>query len=244
MIKIEPIDLRTLENNEHFQFMVGFDNLVCTHKASVMGSEILYNVFKNTLMAEDLAFRVEQGSSVLLTLDRLDRQRDKTWYAINMRIKATLQSPLEEEVQSAQVVEKIINLYGDICALTNGEQSEAITSLTDDLQHPVIDLHINKLGLSEWVSELKRQNEKFKSVLKDRNSEFVGRESNDVKAARTLLDPVYLQLVERINASLILEFALPEVITFAGKLNEKINYFKTPLVYRNSSSKVGIKEEV
>lgn len=244
MTKIEPIDLRTLENNEHLQFMAGFDNLVSTHKSAILGAEVLYGVFKNTLMAEDLAFRVEQGSIVSLTLDRLDRQRDKTWYAISLRIKATLQSPLEEEVQSAQVVEKIINLYGDICALTNGEQSEAIAHLTDDLQHPVIGLHINKIGLTEWVSELKRQNEKFTSVMNDRNSDFAGRESNDVKAARTLLDPVYLQLVEKINAALILEFALPEVITFAGKLNEKIKYFKTPLVYRNSSSKVGIKEEV
>jgi len=244
MVKIEPIDLRNFDNNEHFQFMSGFDTLVSTHKDAVMGNEVLYGIFKNTLMAEDLAFRIEQGSSVTQTLDRLDRKRDKTWYAINIRVKATLQSPFEEEVQSAQIIQQILNLYGDVCSLTSNEQSAAIANVTDDLLLPVIAVHVNKMGLSEWVIELKSQNEKFTTLYNDWNSEFAGRESNDVKAARTLLDPVYLKMVERINATLILEFAGDEVIAFAYKLNDKIKYYKTPLVYRNSRSKVDIKVDI
>jgi hypothetical protein len=59
-----------------------------------------------------------------------------------------------------------------------------------------------------------------------------------------LIDPVYLQLVERINASLALEFASEEVIDFANRMNEKIKYYKTPPAYRVNRSHVEIKVEV
>jgi hypothetical protein len=244
MIKIEHTDLRSFDNNEHFQFMTGFDKLISTHKAVLTGAEVTYGIFKNTLMAEDLAMRIEQGSSAAQTLDRLDRQRDKTWNAIHMRLKATLLSPIKEEVDSAQFIRHIINLYGDVCTLTYSEQSAAIENLTNDLELPVIAIHTNKVGITDWVLELKKQNRQFNEAFEAINSEFARRESNDVKAVRTLIDPVYEQLVERINASIILEFAQPEVIDFAQKLNDKIKYYNTPLVYRNSSSTVGEKEEV
>jgi hypothetical protein len=244
MIKIEGVDLRRFDNNEHFQFMTGFDKLISTHKTVVTGTEVTYGIFKNTLMAEDLAMRIEQGSSAAQTLDRLDRLRDKTLNAIHMRLNATLSSPFHEEVESAQFIKHIINLYGDVCTLTYSEQSAAIENLTDDLELPVIAIHTNKIGISEWVSELKKQNRQFTQAFDAVNSEFARRESNDVKAVRTLIDPVYMQLVERINASIILEFAQPEVIDFAQKLNDKIKYYNTPLVYRNSGHTVGVNEEV
>lgn len=244
MIKIELIDLRNFDNSEHYQYMAGFDKLISTHTDAVLGSDVLYGIFKNTLMAEELALRLEQGSSVLQTLYRLDRQRDKTWNALNTRISATLLSPIEDEVQSAQVIQQILNLYGDVCSHTYSEQSSALAQLTDDLQLPVIAVHVEKVGLTEWVRELKKQNEKFTTVFNDWNSEFAGRESNDVKASRTLIDPVYHQLIERINASLALEFASEEVVAFATLLNDKIKYYKTPLAFRVNRSLVDIKEEV
>lgn len=244
MIKIERADLRNLTNQDHFQFMTGFSMLIETYKASLMGNETTYAVFKNTLMAEDLAFRIEQGSSAAQILDKLDKLRDKTWNAINMRINATLLSPFEEETESAQFIHHIIHLYGDICSLTYSEQSLVLENVIDDLQLPVMAIHTEKIGISDWIDELNTQNEKFIEVLNAINSEFVGRESTDVKAVRTLIDPVYQQLVERINACIILEFAQAEVLTFAQKLNEQIKQIKIPLAYRTNISKVGEKEDV
>lgn len=244
MIKIEPVDLRSFDNNEHFQFMTGFDKLISTHKAAITGAEVTYGIFKNTLMAEDMALRIEQGSSAAQTLDRLDRQRDKTWNAINMRLKATLLCPVKDEIDSARFLLHIIQLYGDVCSLTYSEQSAAIENMTNDLALPVIRVHSDKIGITHWIHELKKQNRLFTDTFDAINSEFARRESNDVKAVRTLIDPVYQQLVERINASIILEFVQPEVTDLAQKLNEKIKYYKTPPAYRNSSNTVGVNEEV
>ena len=238
MTKIEYINLRNFSNREHNQFMTDFSELISTYHSSIMGMEVLYGIFQNTLMAEDLALRVEEGSSISKTLEYLDQLRDKTWNAIHLRVKATLLSPLEEEVQSAQTIEKIIHRYGDVRALTYSEQSSALVNLTNDLLLTENEKHIDRMGFPAWVIELKSRNEQFMAVYDNRKSEFSGRESGKVKAVRTLIDPVYEQLVERINATLVLEFAQPETIILAGMLNEKIKQFTTSPVTFNRQSMV------
>ena len=244
MTKIETINFHSFSNKEHYQFMSDFDQLLSIYPAALSSWKVLYGVFQNTLMAEDLALRVEQGSRLSVTLEQLDHLRDKTWIAINIRVKATLLSPFEEQVESAQAIQQVLQHYGDICALTYYEQSLALTNLANDLRQPMNEVHINKMGLLEWVSELKSQNQQFKAVYIERNSAFAGRESGDVKAVRTLLDPVYEQLIDKINASIVLEFAPPEVIAFAIKLNAKIKYYNNTIpISFSSPCLVGEKEK-
>jgi hypothetical protein len=233
MTKIEAINFQLFSNQEHFRFMSDFDHLVSMYPAAVMGMEVLYGVFHNTLMAEELALRVEQGSSISQKLEQLDNLRDKAWNAINLRVKATLLSPFEEEVQSAQVIKRIIKRYGKVCSMTYSEQSMAVENLTNELLLAVNEVHLDRIGFASWVIELKNQNQEFLEIYNERNADFAGRESGEVKAARTLLDPVYKQLVEKINASIILEFARPEVINFINKLNENIKTYQTTIVMRN-----------
>jgi len=244
MNKIEAVKLRTLDNEEHFQFMTGFDSLITCHPTAIMGSEVIYGIFKNTLMAEDLAYRIEQGSSAAQTLDRLDKLRDRTWNAIRLRVKATLQSPFKGEADSALIIFKIINRYGDVCSFTYSEQCLAIENITNDLLFPAIGLHAENIGISDWIKELKYQNKKFTDTFNTINSEFVGRESTDVKAVRTLIDPVYHQMIARINAMIILEFASPEIMEFAQKLNELIKYYYNPLIDGKTRRDVDKKKEV
>ncbi|HAH24042.1 MAG TPA: hypothetical protein DCL77_09850, partial [Prolixibacteraceae bacterium] len=193
MSKIENINLHNFSNKEHYRFMTDFSELVMTYPASKLGMDVLYGIFQNTLMAEDLALRVEEGSAVAKTLEHLGHLRDKTWNAINMRVKATLLSPLEEEAQSADIIDRKIHQYGDVCSMTYSEESSALTKLIKDLLQSVNEVHIDRIGFPIWVMELKRLNEQFKTIYNSRKSEFAGRESDDVKAARTLIDPVYHQ---------------------------------------------------
>jgi hypothetical protein len=238
MTKIEAINLSNFDNNTHYHFMVYFSELVSTYPASMLGLEDLYGNFSNNLKAEDLALRIEEGSTVSKTLEHLDQLRDKTWNAINMRIKATLLSPLEEESQSAKVLERVLQFYGDISSLNYYEQSSALTNLSNDLLLPENELHIDRVGFPVWVIELKRLNEQFQTIYNEQTTEFAGRKSDDVKSVRILIDPIYNQLIEKMNASIVLEFARPEVITFINKLNEKIKQVQSILNIRNSLSQV------
>jgi hypothetical protein len=237
MEKIESINLHVMRNNEHFQFMTDLNTLIADYKAGELNLGPLLASFKKCLEAEDVALRVEQGSQKSKTLEQLDEQRDKTWKAILTRVKSVLLSPIEAEIESAQLVKRNLDLYGEISTLPYNEASAALTNLVTDLQLPANEPILEKLGISSWVTELKNQNEKFKTMFNERNAEYAGRPSGDVRQYRRETDLVYNDIVEKINASVVLQVAKPGVSTFISELNEKIKYYKTAMAIRNSRGK-------
>jgi hypothetical protein len=237
MEKIESTPLSRLRNNEHFQFMTDVDKLISTSQASELGIEDLNSEFKNLLVIEDAVMRIELGSSKSKTIEELDKKRDQTWNAIFLRTTSTLFSPFANEIASAETVKRIIDLYGDVRSLTYNEESAAITNMVTDLLLPANAEHLNRVGLLRWVVELKNENNQFQTIFNQRNSELAGRERGDTRDIRILIDPVYEQIVEKINASIVLGIAKPIVDSFTSELNEKIKYYKTTLSSRVSREK-------
>jgi hypothetical protein len=241
MNKIESLYLHGLRNNEHFQFMTDFDVLVTNIQPAELGIEGLYPTFKTALQTEDATMRTELGSARSKTIEELDSMRDRTYKAMVVRTNATLLSPIEAEAESARLVKRIFDLYGDVRALSYNEESAAISNLISDLLLPVNAAHLGQMGMTHWANELKNQNDQFQSEFNRRNTELAGRESGDVRGIRIEIDPIYNQMIEKINASIILEVAKPVVSRFVDELNEKIKYYQTTLAARSGRSKKGEK---
>lgn len=237
MEKVEKINLAPLRNNEHSQFMTDVDKMITTLQASELGIDDLYPGFKSALNSEDTAMRIELGSIKSKTVEECDKQRGNTWSAISMRTNSALLSPFANEVASAEVIRRAIDLYGDVRTLTYNEESSATTNLVSDLLLPANAEHLNRVGIQRWVPELKSENEQFQVAFKDRNNEFAGRESGDVRAIRAQIDPIYEQIVEKINASIMMKLAKPVASTFVIQLNKQIKYNKTTLASRGSRGK-------
>lgn len=244
MQKIEIIALTRLRNNEHFQFMTDVDHLITMSQPAELGIEQLYPTFKTTFTAEDAAMRAEFGSLKSKSIEELDNLRDQTWNAILLRVKAAQLSPFTNEVESAEVIMRIIDRYGDIRAISYNEETTGITNLVTDLLLPANTEHLNKVAIQRWVPELKSQNEQFQTVFNERNVELSGRVSGDVKAIRVQIDPIYEKLIERINATIVMEVAKPAAINFVSQLNEKIKYYKTTLAARSGRTKAEVKPPV
>lgn len=237
MQKLENIALLRMRNNEHFQFMTDVDQLIISNQASELAIDSLYPAFKTALAAEDTAMRVELGSMKSKSIEELDKLRDKTWNAISLRVKATLLSPLASEAESAEFVSRIIDLYGDLRAKSYNEESAGLSNLVADLQLPANAEQVNKVGIQRWVTELKNQNDQFQTVFNERNAELANRESGDVRAVRLQIDPIYLQMAEIINATVVMGIAKPAAISFVSQLNEKIKYYKTTMASRTGKVK-------
>lgn len=242
MEKIEKTNLAPLRNNEHYQFMTDVDNLITTHTPVELGIEGLYPAFKTALNAEDATMRTELGSILSKEVDRLDTLRGNTSTAIGLKVKATELSPFDYETQSAAVVKRIIDLYGDLRNKSYNEETAGNTNLTDDLLKPENAVHLQNVGISLWVTELKSENVQFQTEFDKRNDELAERESGDVRAIRSQVDPAYEQLVERINGAITLEVAKPAVANFTQSLNEKIRYYKTTLAARATRAKTEAKQ--
>jgi hypothetical protein len=237
MNKIEFFNLYNLRNNEHFQFMTDLDKLIILYLATELGIDNLYPAFKSALNAEDTAIRIELGSLKSKTIEQLDKLRDRILTAISLRIKSALLSPFDDEIESAEALIRVVDLYGDVRNISYNEESAAITNLVSNMQlRPNTD-HMNKVGITTWVAELKRVNEQFMVLFNERNSELSVRDSGDVRSARKQLDPIYEKLVEKINATIVLETAKPVVAAFVGEHNQKIEYYRTTLAARSGRKK-------
>lgn len=224
--------------------MTDVETLIVKHTAAELGIDGIFTSFKNALTAEDTALRVELGSSRSKTIEEQDKLRDKTWNAIYTRTKSSLLSPMDDEVASAEVVMRILDLNGDIRNLPYNEESAAMSALTTNLLLPANATHLEKVGITAWVNLLKTQNEEFQTLFNERNAEFAGRTSGDVRAARRAVDPLYEQIVDRINALLILGTAKPVASIFTADLNERISYYKTTLTARSSRNKSKSKDAI
>jgi hypothetical protein len=237
MNKIESFSLHNLHNNEHFQFMTDFDKLIILYLATELGIDNLYPAFKSALTAEDIAIRIELGSLKSKTIEQLDKLRDRIWNAILLRIKSTLLSPFDDEIESAEALIRVVDLYGDVRIISYNEESAAITNLVNNMQTRTNMAHAAKVGITNWVTELNRVNEQFMVIFNERNAELSIRDSGDVRSERKQLDPIYEQLVEKINATIVLETAKPIVAAFVDEHNQKIEYYRTTLATRSGRKK-------
>jgi hypothetical protein len=233
-MKIETIPLHSLHNDEHFQFMSEVDSLIEDNKADDLGISLVYPDFKQSLKNEDAALKVEDSSPLTPAVNQMDRLRDDTWSAIDKRIDSTLLSPIEDEVPSAVVLRRIVDQYGDPRYLAHDVESGVLTNLVADLMEPANAGHLAKVGITAWVPELKKQNDKLISLVKERNKEIAQRGSGNVKGTRILLDPKYMEIVEIVNSTFTLKLAKPAAITFTNELNQRIKKYKANITARGT----------
>lgn len=232
MIKIEMINLMRFRNFEHHQFMTEVNQLIIRYQARELGIEAQYPAFQAALAVEGESIRVAQKSAKTKMLDQMDDLRDDTWNAIYTLVKATLLSPVAAEVASAGELLNVLNKYGDPRRRTYNEETSVLSNLLTDLNNPANQVHVQTLKLSKWLVELKKQNDQFQEITDTRNSELVERESGDVRAARMVVDPLYTDIIETINAALKLKIATPAATDFATALNGRIDYNKNTLASR------------
>lgn len=234
MNNIESFNLHNLHNVEHFQFLTDVDDLITNLLPTELGLTEVYPPFKGALAVEAKAIKVEQGSLKSEAIEVANKRRGTTWNAIKRKINANLISPIEGEVQSAERIYHILKQYNDPRKLIYQEATGAITSLVSDLQLPANAADLEKLVLTVWIGELKKQNDAFQTLFKERNTEYAERESGDVQGPRQVIDPLYKKIVSTVNATIELKLAKPAAATFVSELNQHIKYYKTVLSSRDS----------
>ena len=229
---ITNVTLSKFRNGEHFQFMTDVKDGITAATPAALNLDTVYPRFETAYTALDNVLRVDAGSVKTEQLVIADGGRDDTWSALNLRIRATLLSPIEKEVEAAKRLKRVFDLYGNVRQLSYNEETGLLTNLVDDLAKPDNDADCTTLKITQWVSALKERNEAFQTLLNERNTEYANKESGDVKAARIVIDPIYDEVVSRLNAMVTLDMASAEAQTFIKELNQKIKYYESTLAAR------------
>ena len=237
MNKMETIDLHNLRNGEHFQFMDYVGKKIQSHFSDMSSLNGLLSQFLSALETEHVAMTAIRGSAKTEPLTALNALRVQTWSAIVARVKSAVLSPLADEAESGARIKHVIGRHSYLHKQTINARSSIIRGLIQNLQEPELATHVERINITAWVAELQHQNEQFLDLMAERNSEFAERPDAKVRAVRKEIDAIYLEMVSRLQAAVVLGMAPDGTDTFMAQLNEKIWYNKQALAIRKGRSR-------
>jgi hypothetical protein len=98
----------------------------------------------------------------------------------------------------------VFDTYGNLASKPLNEETSAINNIIQELEGTYAS-DVGKVGLTNWVMELKKRNEEVSGLIEERFDESAGRSTVVLKEARAALDESYRGIVERLNALVIIE---------------------------------------
>jgi hypothetical protein len=219
-MKIIDLTLNNLRNEEHFQFHTAFRDLVLIHKNLKSETKVLFSVYLTLYGNEQealIAIRERQVPEDLI-LAYNDREHLFRGFIEGVRISSNHFSAGIRT--AARRLMALFNAYVDMSQRTFDEETEIIDSIISDLRgYYAKDAEF--LRLEEWVEELDFRNENFAEIKNSRYTPETVQLLLNMREARMQADSVYRQIVERVNALIIID-GETSYGGFVNDLNEKI----------------------
>ena len=236
MIKINSITLSRLRNDANFQFHTEFKELAEKQTPEALKIKPQFDDYLPLYEKVDLAFKKINKSSITEQIQDADKARDNIWKSLTEINTAALRH-FDGEVQSAAKRLKIVfDTYGNIARKSLNEQTSATYNILQDLESSKYAPDVAKVGLGEWVAELKARNTSFAELMRDRVGEGSLKVDIVLKKARAQLDEAYYAIAERVNAFVVIE-GVGDYEPFIKKLN--INIAKFNLLAVQASRRAG-----
>lgn len=229
MNQINEINLAKFSNGQHCVFMQEFDRLLTIYPLPQSVITEIAAQFKLALTYEDAVLYVSRRSLHSKDIYNGNTRRGRTWSAISDKVQAYLQSPFEGEVAAGKIVHHVLHHFGNIRRRNYNAQTAAIILLTKNLMSQEYAPSVEQLGLTAWVAELKLENEQFDSLMEKRNAEKAGQVKGNLLSARKQIDPLYKQLVRKINAIVSLGLATESTNRLIAQQNQHIKEAKLSL---------------
>ncbi|PNE25770.1 hypothetical protein BHU11_10985, partial [Tannerella sp. oral taxon 808] len=164
-----------------------------------------------------------------------DEDRDKAWNAFRRIAKATKGHPNKEIADFAVKTEEIFLQYGDMLPLAHQEETARIHNLLQDLK-ALDTTKMNQAGFTPFLTDLEQKATAYITISDTQSSEHGRRMVGIVKEKRAAADTAYRQLVETVNALVIVngDTAYKE---FVLDLNGRIDQNKAMLANRRTVAK-------
>ena len=231
---IKKVHLVSLRNAEHLQFQTEFKTEVEKKTPTALGIDTQFANYLLKYKEEDEALVYIRKSSQTDLLNEADSYRDRIFRGLCDTDRAALNHFKPEKAEAARKVNIVFDTYGNITVEAYDEETAKINSLIKELR----DNHANDLdllALNEWVDELENANNKFVDIKNERYTEESSKTSLRMKKVRTEIDAQYKEIVNRINAQILLN-GDTNYIDFVTALNQRIENVKLVLAKRNAST--------
>ena len=234
MKEIYDINIQRMNNGAHFTFV---SNILARAEAdtAVKGkaSELVSN-FKVAVAAEDEALKISQKSLLTDDIAKADIDRDALYAGYKKAVEAFLAMPIADMAQAAKVLAQHIKDYKINTAGQLDKETGFLVNFITDLEDKY-SAQVAKLGLTEFVTNLKEANERVRMLTLQRTNEKMGVTVGALKAARTASDDAYRALVKMVNA-LALVYGEKDYTAFIDYANTEITHYKREVLNQKASA--------
>lgn len=234
-MKITEFALSRLRNEEHFQFFTSFHDLVVVTKASSLKIEALFTSFLPLYANELESLNIIRKSSISDDLVDADDERDSVFRGLCDAVKSA-QNHFNADVRvAAKRLQVVLDTYGNLAAKTYDAETGALNSLINDLTTTYA-ADVATVGLTGWVTELAAKNKAYDDLKNQRYSDEAAKTILRMKQERVKTDAIYRQLVERINALIVVE-GETAYAGFVSELNKRIEGYENTIANRRGKGK-------
>lgn len=213
MAEIRKIDLTRFLQNQDFTL----HGLIIAEIAKLTDPKLtdLRTVYEEKYAKFDEVLKIGGKSPYSIKLSDADHEQDKAYTGMAAQNRAMLNHFDPEKAEIAYNVDIILKKYGNPCRLPYLQEDSVIKNLLQDLEdfdnkkveerpgELSLDGVVNrleKIGLREWVDQLRDKNAEFMLLYSMRNAEDASIVTGATKTARDATDAAYYDVVRRINS--------------------------------------------
>lgn len=199
---IQAIRLPGLRNGEFIQFSQDVLAAVELGNPVALNVVVQFNSFSEKINELELLFKPDPGSMITNEIVLLDNRRDSAFTGFSTIIRGFTYSFIPEQKAAALLLNNLLTNFGTVT--TDNLQSETASMrniLADITAQRNLSDAVNRLSLTDWVTELNESNTLFEAAYRLRAAE-TGTNSNNANIRELRLEAyeLYYALKDFINA--------------------------------------------
>jgi hypothetical protein len=228
--------IRRLPNETWAQFYAAFRDLAQAYGVKELDIEELFATFLLLYGQADKVLELIRKSAFTEKLDDADRKRDAVFRGLTNAVKSACDHFDPAKKEAARLLQIVIDHYGNLTRKPHDEATASINNFIQDMQAGGNTDAVEKLGLAEWLLQLRNDNKAFDTLMHHRDSEAAHKTKLNMATVRSETDNCYRNILDRLDALMLLngdeKYAL-----FVNELNVRAERYANTLARRKGKKK-------
>lgn len=234
MKEIQDISLPRMNNGAHFTFVSNIlARAEADSKVKAKAAELVA-ALNSAVAAEDEALKISQKSLLTDEIAKADSDRDALYAGYKKAVEGFQAMPIADMAQAAKELAQHIKDYRISTTDQLDKETGLLVNFIADLETKYA-TQVATLSLTAFVTNLKKANERVRTLTLQRTEDRMSLPIGAMKAARAASDEAYRLLVRMVNA-LALVFGEADYADFIDYVNTEIVHFKREVLNQKAST--------
>lgn len=234
MKEIQDISLPRMNNGAHFTFVSNIlARAEADSKVKAKAAELVA-ALNAAVAAEDEALKISQKSLLTDEIAKADSDRDALYAGYKKAVEGFQAMPIADMAQAAKELAQHIKDYRISTTDQLDKETGLLVNFIADLETKFA-TQVATLSLTAFVTNLKKANERVRTLTLQRTEDRMSLPIGAMKAARAASDEAYRLLVRMVNA-LALVFGEADYADFIDYVNTEIVHFKREVLNQKANT--------